>query len=96
MTPLEIFFAILPSLIVSVAMAVFNRKTNKRDKYADELSAAKIESDRLQLNLTIATAKLSYALAMAVKRGEPNGEIEASTRSVWKNFRNLKECRFRG
>lgn len=49
MTPLEIFFAILPSLIVSAAMALFNRKTNKRDKYADELSAAKIESDRLPI-----------------------------------------------
>ena len=91
MTPLEIFFAILPSLIVSVATAVFNRKTNKRDKYADELSAAKIESDRLQLNLTIATAKLSYALAMAVKRGEPNGEIEEGVGEYKKCMEEFQE-----
>ena len=30
----------------------------------------------MQLALLVATAKLSYAVAMAWKRGEPNGEVE--------------------
>lgn len=76
MTPLELFFAILPSLIVGVAMALFNRKTSKRDRYADSLAEAKQESDQIQLDLILATAQLSYAIAMAIKRGKPNGEVE--------------------
>lgn len=91
MAPIELFFAILPSLIVSVVMAMFNHRTNKRDKYADELSATKIESDRLQLNLTIATAKLSYALAMAIKRGAPNGEIEEGMSEYKKCMEQFQE-----
>ena len=91
MTPIELFFAILPSLIVSVVMTMFNHRTNKRDKYVDELSATKIENDRLQLNLTIATAKLSYALAMAIKRGAPNGEIEEGVGEYKKCMEQFQE-----
>ena len=31
---------------------------------------------KLNLDLTFATAQLSYANAMALKRGHPNGEVE--------------------
>ena len=76
MSILELFFSILPSLIVSVTMVFFNKNVKKKEEYRESLSEAKIESDHLQLNLNIATAKLSYAVAMAIKRGTPNGEIE--------------------
>ena len=71
-----IIMALLPSLCVSIIMALFNRKQSKRDEAAREREAQRSESEGIQLALLVATAKLSYAVAMAWKRGEPNGEVE--------------------
>ena len=76
MTVTEIFFALLPSLLVSLYMAFFNRRIAKRDKYSESLDEARRQSDQLNLSLLMATAQLSYAVAVAIKRGHPNGEIE--------------------
>jgi hypothetical protein len=76
MTVTEIFFALLPSLLVSLYMAFFNRRIAKRDKYSESLDEARRQSDQLKLSLLMATAQLSYAVAVAIKRGHPNGEIE--------------------
>lgn len=71
-----IIMALLPSLCVSIIMALYNRKQSKRDEAAREREAQRSESEGVQLALLVATAKLSYAVAMAWKRGEPNGEVE--------------------
>jgi hypothetical protein len=76
MTVTEIFFALLPSLLVSLYMAFFNRRIAKRDKYSESLDEARRQSDQLKLSLLMATAQLSYAVAVAIKRGHPNGEID--------------------
>ena len=76
MTVTEIFFALLPSLLVSLYMAFFNRRIAKRDKYSESLDEARRQSDQLKLSLLMATAQLSYAVAVAIKRGHPHGEIE--------------------
>lgn len=76
MTVTEIFFALLPSLLVSLYMAFFNRRIAKRDKYSESFDEARRQSDQLKLSLLMATAQLSYAVAVAIKRGHPNGEIE--------------------
>ncbi len=76
MTVTEIFFALLPSLLVSLYMAFFNRRIAKRDKYSESLDEARRQSDQLKLSLLMATAQLSYAVAVAIRRGHPNGEIE--------------------
>lgn len=68
--------AILPSLCVSFIMLGFNRKQAKRDEKLRAKEEQRRASERCQLELLLATAKLSYALAMAAKRGTPNGEIE--------------------
>ena len=72
----EIFFALLPSLLVSVYMVFFNRHVNKKDKYSESFDQARRQSDQLKLSLLMATAQLTYAVAIAIKRGHPNGEIE--------------------
>ena len=41
-----------------------------------EREEARLEAENVQVSLLVASAKLSYALAMAVKRGAPNGEVE--------------------
>ena len=71
-----IIMALLPSLCVSIIMALFNRKQSTRDEAARERETQRSESEGVQLALLVATAKLSYAVAMAWKRGEPNGEVE--------------------
>lgn len=91
MTASEIFFALLPSLIVSIGMAVFNRKVSKRDKYADSLAGARQESDKILLDLVLAIAQLSFAVAMAIKRGAPNGEIEEGIKQYNKSLGNFRE-----
>lgn len=54
-----------------------NKKLAERDKRQEEIEKARVEYENVVFDLTNATAKLSYALAMAIKRGSPNGEVEA-------------------
>lgn len=72
--------AALPSLLVSIVMAVFGRKQKKRDAATREREEARLEAENVQVSLLVAAAKLSYAVAMAYKRGEPNGEMEDAIR----------------
>lgn len=38
------------------------------------------EKDSLEISLLVATAELSYAVVMAMKRGSTNGEVEIALR----------------
>ena len=53
------------------------KKLEERDAKQDKKEKARIEYENVSLEVNIASAKLSYALAMAWKRGQPNGEVEA-------------------
>lgn len=86
-----IIMAILPSLTVGILLAIFNRKQQKKSSEIEEEKEARLESEYLQLNLTVATAQLSYAVAMAVKRGEPNGEIEEGIKAYDKAIRDFRK-----
>ena len=89
----EIVQAALPSLLVGVVMALFNRGQKKRDAATREREAARLEAENVQVSLLVASAKLSYALAMAVKRGAPNGEVEDGVeqyREAMKAFKRLE------
>ena len=76
MTIETLFVAIFPSLCVSIAMAFFNARQKKREKETDARAEARKKESLLALELQMATAKMSYAVAMAVKRGYANGEVE--------------------
>ena len=97
--------AVLPSLAVSIIMLVINNHQKKREKardarnlereqYQDKLIETRKQETILHLNLQMATAKLAYANAMAIKRGRPNGEIEEgiaayeTAKSEYLNFLN--------
>ena len=86
-----IISAILPSLTVGVIMALFNKKQQKETKKEEEAERAKLESAVLELNLVVATAQLSYAVAMALKRGEPNGEIEEGIETYEKAMKDFRD-----
>ena len=99
MTVTEIFFALLPSLLVSLYMAFFNRRISKKDKYSESFDEARRQSDQLKLSLLIATAQLSYAVAMAIKRGHTNGEIVEAAKqynkalSAFRDFERMQVTR---
>lgn len=73
---IEIIKAILPAVAVGIIMYYFNKKQNKRDAKNDQREAARVKGDRVRLDLLVASADLSYACAMALKRGHANGEVE--------------------
>ncbi len=73
---LSYLIGLIPALITGVAIFYVQRAQKKRDTAVAVRTAARKEEALLALDLQMATAKLSYATAMAVKRGTPNGEIE--------------------
>lgn len=87
----QIFFALLPSLLVSLYMALFNRKMSQKDKYNESFDAARRESDQLKLSLLLATAQLSYAVAVGLKRGEMNGEVEVGIEQYNEALKKFRE-----
>ena len=76
MSGYQIAWEIAKGVIVALVVAYFNKKRDKRDKKQDKLEEARRKEALLSLELTMAAAKLSYATAMAMKRGTANGEVE--------------------
>lgn len=68
--------AVLPSVFCGIVLALFNRKQNRKDAAVESRAAARKKESLLSLEMNMASAKLSYAIAMAIKRGKPNGEVE--------------------
>ena len=74
----RLLWAILPSLVVGIIMAIWNRQQKGRDSERQEAEKTRLKSETLRISLLLATAQLSYASAMAFKRGSPNGEMETA------------------
>ena len=68
--------AVLPGIMTGVVLAWWNRKQKERDQANEEKELQRRRSEEVRISLLVAAAKLSYAGAMAGKRGRPNGEIE--------------------
>lgn len=65
-------------LIATIIITHFvNKKLKERDDRQDKKEKARVDYENVSLEVNLASAKLSYALAMAIKRGSPNGEVEA-------------------
>mgnify|MGYP000670848239 CR=1 FL=1 len=87
MTIGEILFAILPSLCVSVIMLFFNRRQAKRERE----EKARASQDRTQLSLLLATAKLSYASAIAIRDHKTNGEMADGVKQYQEAMHEFKK-----
>ena len=72
----QFLYAILPSLLTGIILSVWNSRQKKRENDRDEREGYRLKSEMLRISLLVATAQLSRAVAMAIKRGSPNGEIE--------------------
>lgn len=78
MTPIITAFAgaVIPSLFVGVVLALMNKKADRRYEKDQEQAKERAEAAQIQMEMITASAALSYACAMALKRGVANGEVE--------------------
>lgn len=98
----QLAWSCAPGLIVGVVLAVWNarQKRLEEERKAEakrmeherrEAENARVKSETLRIALVVATAKLSYAVAMAVKRGHPNGEIEEGIEAYNQSLEQFRE-----
>ena len=71
-------FVFVVQLIANIFISHYLKKhLEKRDREQDQKDQARLKYEEVSLDVNTASAKLAYALAMAWKRGSPNGEVEA-------------------
>lgn len=75
------FIGLLPSIIAGVAVFYISRNQRRRDEAVEKISNARKCEALLSLEMQMSSNKLAYACAMALKRGEANGEVEDGIRS---------------
>ena len=75
---MDFIWAVLPSLFVGIVMYFWERRQKCFEKALTEKEENRSRGELVKLNLTCATAALTYATAMAVKRGSANGEMETA------------------
>ena len=76
MDVLSYLIGLIPAIISGIALFYIQRVQKKRDTADEERTKTREKESYVTLELELATAKLAYASAMAIKRGKPNGEIE--------------------
>lgn len=74
----SIITALAPSIIVGLVLFYWERTQKNRDSEEDLKKYELAESELVRIELEVATAQLSYAVAMAYKRGHANGEMEGA------------------
>lgn len=90
-TILQMLWSVLPGIVTGIVMAFWNKRQKERDERADEKERERVRSELLRISLLVATAQLSYAVAMAVKRGRPNGEIEVGVAQYEKSMEEFRQ-----
>lgn len=70
--------AIIPSLIVALVMLWLNKKIGDKAEEDKKARERQIKAEELTMELTSASASLSLACAVALRRGETNGEVETA------------------
>ena len=72
-------------------MAVWNYKQKKKNDILEKREKDSRKKESLQIALLVATAELSYATTMAIKRGTPNGEVETAVERYNKAMEKFRE-----
>lgn len=85
-----IIISITQAIIVSMILFYIQRVQKRRDEKIKEQNEARKKESLLALELNMANAHLSHAVAIAVKRGSANGEIEQAIKS----YENAKKTYF--
>ena len=75
----------IASIICAIVAGLFAREKKRqteRDKKTDELEARRAEGAKLQLEMINANSELTVGVAMALKNGNCNGEVEEGLHAV--------------
>ncbi len=64
------------SVVLVLAIYYLQRGQKKRDSHAEERAVLRRRESLLNLQMTMAVSKLSYATAVAIERGKTNGELK--------------------
>ena len=88
MNLLAILAPVVPSIIAAVIAYRINKKADTRYSETQKQHDERVKAERLSMEMQLATADLSYATAMAIKRGKANGEVEAGIASYEKAKRD--------
>lgn len=67
---------LLPSFISGIVLYIIQKNIRARDNAAEHRAEARKQESLLQLKMLMASNELSFAVAMAMKRGTLNGEVE--------------------
>ncbi len=76
--------SIASPILVGLFLFYFKRGQDKKDATYEESYKTRCKESLLSLEMITASADLSYATAVAVKRGYANGEVEAGIESYKK------------
>lgn len=91
---ITLLLGLLGDAVIGIVVFSVTRKMAQSQQKKDEVEKVRHESktqlELLHLQLVNAGNSLSYAVAMAVKRGTPNGEIEAGI----KKYKEAKKAYF--
>lgn len=66
------------TIVISLMLFYWQRNQKKRDIKAEEMQKKRTEESLLQLEMSSANGELSFAVAVAIKRGHANGEVESA------------------
>ena len=66
------------TVIVGLLVWYIEKRAEKRQKETQNHNAARKRESLLMLEMHAANANMTYAVAMAVKRGHANGEVETA------------------
>ena len=85
------FWAVLPSLFVSIVLWFWETRQKKFEKEMDEKEENRNLGELVKLDLIVASASLAYATAMAIKRGRANGEMDSAIEDYEKAMTQFRQ-----
>lgn len=89
----EAIWAIVPSILVGIVLAAWNKREKLRQEKDQEKERTKKEIDVRRVDLELANAVLVREVAMAIKRGSTNGEMNEALKQheeALENFRKVE------
>lgn len=72
----DIVDKVIIPVIVAIILKYYDYKADKRHQEERNRAELRIEAEKINMEMQWAVAKMSYASAMALKRGYANGEVE--------------------
>lgn len=88
---IQVSLVIVQTVLAGIVLFVFERRQKTKDKAEEIRESERARLGSLELSLIIATAQLSYATTMALKRGKTNGEVEVAEKSYEKAMNEFRE-----